>query len=137
MTEIDFDKLNRDLEERAAKRGTWISMPFSFDYFFSTNFFFSQIRKKLRTAEAYTDIDYYFDLDSSGIKLFIKRIIRKMNKFLFLRNFETQRKYNALTLETETLLYRSLIGMQKQHEHDRAVIQSLEARLDKLEASNG
>ena len=37
MTEIDFDTLNRKLEENVAERGTWISMPFSFDYFFSTN----------------------------------------------------------------------------------------------------
>ena len=115
MTEIDFDKLNRELEESAAERETWISMPFSFDYFFSTKFFFRQICKKLRKTEEYTDIDYYFDLESSGTKLFIKRIIRKINKFLFLKNFETQRKYNALVLETETLLYRSLVGMQKQH----------------------
>ena len=136
MTEIDFESLNRDLEESAARQQELTPQPLSFDYFFSTRIFSEKLSRLLKEARDCTKINYYFKLDSKGIKLFVKRLIRKCNRFLFFENFETQRKYNTNILEAENLLFRSIIGLQKQHERDMEIIRSLEARLNKLEAQH-
>ena len=136
MTEIDFDSLNRNLEESATGQQEIAPQPLSFDYFFSTKFFSEKLYRLLRETRNFTNINYYFDLKARGIKLFVKQFIRKCNHFLFFENFETQRKYNASVLETENLLFRSIIGLQKQHERDMEIIRSLEARLNKLEAQH-
>lgn len=137
MTKIDFDSLNRELEESAARRTPQVSIPFSFNYFFTTLFFPKQLVTLLKDAGNYTDIDYYFELEAKGIKLLVKRIIRKLGHFLFFKTFETQRMYNTSLLWAENLLYKSLKEMQEQSKHDKEVIRSLEARLSKLEAKNG
>ena len=136
MTKIDFDALNRELEESAAGRQEAAPQPLSFDYFFSTTVFSQKLGRLLREARDFTNISYYFDLHAGGIKRFVKRVIRKCSHFLFFENFERQRNYNTTVLEAEKLLYRSVIGLQQQHERDMEIIRSLEARLNRLEAQH-
>ncbi len=136
MVAIDFVQLNRELEENAEMRTHSCIQPFTFDYFFFNVFFSKRLKKILNDARNYTDVDYYFDLESNGIKLFVKRLIRKFLRFLFIKNFETQRSYNSILLKAENLLYRSLAEMQEQHIRDMETIRLLEARLDKLEAEH-
>ena len=49
----------------------------------------------LERVNARFDIPYYFDLGSSGLKLLVKRIIRKLCKFLFIAILAMQNGFNG------------------------------------------
>ena len=114
MTEFDFARINRELAARAAARNVRLRPAKSFDSYFCTNYLPKTIEGYLYEANSLKHIKYYFNLDDKGLKLFIKRLIRKANKFLFLRNFESQSKFNNSLLQTNLLLCRQVKDLQKQ-----------------------
>ena len=67
--------------------------------------------------------------------MFIRRLIRRMNKFLFLKNFDNQRKFNSIIQDSNMLLYTHIRRMEKLLDRDMQVIQALEARIRKLEGN--
>lgn len=132
MTDIDFDSINRELEESATKRDLKDFVPIPFDNFFQSmqeQIFLDCMEK------AYEDknIDYYFDLGCKGPKKFLRRLIRRMNKFLFFRNFEMQSNFNSSVLQMNQILHKGLQTMKEEHEKDLKTIQILEERVHKLE----
>ncbi len=132
MTDIDFDSINRELEESAAKRNTEASDSMPFDVVFQ------KMQKKI--IQDYIDkatenkkIDYYFDLDSKGLKLFMRRLIRRINKFLFFKNFQRQADFNSYILQLDQMLYKYSKTLEEKHENDMQKIRSLEERIRVLE----
>ena len=132
MTDIDFDALNRELEESAARRKITEEQPLPFEEFFPS-IYVKIVQSRMEKAAQVKDIDYYFDLDSKGLTLFIRRLIRRANKFLFHKNFDNQRKFNSLVLDSNQLLFNHIIKMEKLLEQNRQTIQSLQAKIKKLE----
>ena len=132
MTEIDFDKLNRELKESAAARDTEKTVPVPFDIFFPS-IYRKLLQKYMDKADEVKDIDYYFDLESNGPALFMRKLIRRANKFLFLKNFDNQRKFNSIMQDSIMLMSTHIQNMEKLIEKDMQTIQSLEARIKKLE----
>ncbi len=118
MTELDFTKINRELSMRAGARKQSSRPLKSFDSFFCTEYLSKITECYLNEASSLKDIDYYFTLHDKGIKLFVKKLIRKANKFLFLRNIEQQRNFNNALLQANLLLYRKLDALQCQYERD-------------------
>ncbi len=133
MVELDFDALNKELQESADSRKKETVLPLCFDYFSSTEYIAEKIEGSLDRADAEKSIYYYFDLECTGLKFFVKNLIRKANHFLLFRTVESQRNFNQSILRANRLMFRSLQGMKKQHERDMATIQSLESRIRKLE----
>lgn len=128
MTEFDFAKINRELAARAAARNARLRPVKSFDRFFVTDYL-TEKRKELsdsmtelakttgrylNQAESFKDIDYYFDLDGKGPALFLKKLIRKVNKFLLLRNIDKQRHFNSSLIESNMVLSERIDTLQKQ-----------------------
>jgi hypothetical protein len=135
MVQLDFDALNRELEAAADRRERRSDPPLDFDYFFSTEQLPNLIEQSLAGAEAGKSISYYFDLECGGLKLLIKRLIRKATHFLFFRTIESQRNFNTSMLTASRLMYSTLMGMKEQHERDTRRIRSLEERIRTLEAA--
>ena len=128
MTEFDFAKINRELAARAAARNARLRPVKSFDRFFITDYL-TEKRKELsesmtelakttgrylNQAASFKDVDYYFDLDDKGPKLLVKKLIRKANKFLFLRNIDKQRHFNSSLIESNMVLSERIDTLQKQ-----------------------
>lgn len=132
MTKIDFDALNGELETSAERRGKKNALPLSFDAFF-LSIYGKIVQDYLDAANEFKDINYYFDLESKGLKCFMRRLVRRMNKFLFFKNFENQREFNSLILKSNQMLCRHIMRMEEQHDSDVQTIQSLEERIRKLE----
>ena len=68
----------------------------------------------LNQADSFKNIDYFFDLNDKGPRLILKKLIRKANKFLFIRNMDTQRHFNSSVLETNMILSERIDTLQKQ-----------------------
>lgn len=137
MTKIDFDGLNKELIEASSKRKSSIlkdtSVPLDFDSFFASECIPGLYDTSSHFSLKFMGIEYYFYLESKGVKLFIKRAIRKLLRFLFFENFDMQKKYNAAVIQMNFLLKKRMMEMERQHQCDREKIQSLEDRLCKLE----
>ena len=134
MTDLDFNKLNRELNESADARNIREAQPMSFDEFFPS-IYGKILQRYMEKADEVKDLDYYFDLDCKGPTLFIRRLIRRMNKFLFFENFANQKKYNSIMQDSNMLLYSHIRRLEKLLNRNMQVIQSLEARIRKLEGN--
>lgn len=55
----------------------------------------STLFKELKKVNETWRLSYYFDLHCSGVKLFAKRVIRKMNRFLIAPLLDQQQAFNA------------------------------------------
>ncbi|MCR5622411.1 MAG: hypothetical protein K6G18_11245 [Treponema sp.] len=132
MTEIDFDTLNRELEEGAAQRNTDGTPPLSFDLVFQ-KMQKEAIQDYMDRANEAKKIDYYFDLDCTGPTLFMRRLIRRINKFLFFKNFQRQADYNSYLLQINRMLFKHILTTEEEHEKDRRTIQALEEKVRILE----
>lgn len=110
MTEIDFAALNKTLRERAAARQHSSRPPENFYGFFLSR----TTEQYLDEADSFKDIDYYFDLNDKGLKLLFKKFIRKINKFLFLKNTDQQRHFNSALLTANFVLSKRINSLQQQ-----------------------
>ena len=133
MVEIDYDRLNRELEEAASQRDAGAAHPTSFDAFFPS--VYGRIfQRTMDKAYEVKDVDYYFDLDCTGMTLFKRRLIRKVLKFLFHKNFEKQKEFNTLMQETIQMLHAHIKRQEELLDRNMQVIRSLEERIRMLEA---
>ena len=128
MTKLDFTKIAGDLAARAAARNARLKPKKSFDEFFTADYLTGKqqclseslcdlsrtTRQYLKEADACKDIDYYFDLNDTGFKLLVKKLIRKANKFLFFRNMDRQRNFNKALLEANLILSKRIDTLQQQ-----------------------
>ena len=104
MNEINVEKIMEEIRENIKKQGFTeeqlnfeeIKESVSFDGVFDE----SRMKDELRLANQFAGLNYAGPVEGTGIKRFIKRVIRKLLRFYVHPVFERQNEFNAHNVRT-------------------------------------
>lgn len=101
MKEINVEKIMEEIRADIEKRGlSEEDLNFQDVMVQSTVFQITRFQDELKMANIYSNINLHNDVGGSGIKRFIKRVIRKCVRFYIQPMLEQQNEFNAHCVRT-------------------------------------
>lgn len=144
---VDVEQIMGEIRRRIAERGDTDKI-LSFDeaiadreigedYSFDTvPYSEAETHKYIQLASGEHNIPYYEPIEGNKIKVFIKRLIRKMMAFQMLTIRNRQNQYNYYTIQSIRYLEAQVIHLKDVLIEKEGEIEQLETRIDALERNN-